>query len=94
MRAQIVGLCALLLVGSTTVRAQEEWRPPADIGPSNEVIYAGRGEGINCPDYGSQAAAQAALRADPTDPSNLDTDRNGIACELNPEPRDLVPVPR
>ncbi len=24
----------------------------------------------------------------------LDTDRDGIACENNPMPRDLVPVPR
>ena len=40
------------------------------------------------------ADAQAVLRADPSDPNQLDRDRDGIACESNPPPRDLVPVPR
>jgi hypothetical protein len=34
------------------------------------------------------------LRADPTDPNRLDSDWDGIACERNPAPRDLVAVPR
>jgi hypothetical protein len=34
------------------------------------------------------------LRADPNDPNRLDADRDGIACESNRTPRDLVPVPR
>jgi len=37
---------------------------------------------------------QAGLRADPTDPNRLDADKDGIACERNPLPTDLVPVPR
>jgi hypothetical protein len=48
----------------------------------------------NCSDFPSQAAAQAALRADPSDPWGLDRDRDGIACENNRTPKDLVPVPR
>ena len=48
----------------------------------------------NCNDFPSQAAAQAALRADPTDPWGLDRDRDGIACESNRAPRDTVRVPR
>jgi hypothetical protein len=48
----------------------------------------------NCPDFPSQAEAQAFLRRYPNDPSRLDQDRNGIACEGNPPPRDLTPVPR
>jgi hypothetical protein len=41
-----------------------------------------------------EAQAQAVLRAEPRDPNRLDADRDGIACENNPPPRDLVPVQR
>ena len=57
----------------------------------------------NCSDFPSQAAAQAHLRADPSDPDGLDArpgpaDGNdqaggdGIACESNPGPFDREPV--
>ena len=42
----------------------------------------------NCVDFPSQAAAEQHLRSDPTDPDNLDTNRNGIACEGSPGPFD------
>jgi uncharacterized protein YqkB len=45
-----------------------------------------------CSDFRSQAAAQAAYRADPSDPHRLDADRDGIACENNPPPYDGIPV--
>jgi hypothetical protein len=48
----------------------------------------------NCSDFRSQAAAQAFLRRYPSDPSRLDANRDGIACESNPAPYDLTPVPR
>ena len=48
----------------------------------------------NCSDFPSQAAAQEALRAKPSDPWGLDRDRDGIACESNRAPRDMRPVPR
>lgn len=48
----------------------------------------------SCADFGSQAAAQAYLRANPNDPLGLDRDRDGIACESNPAPRDTAKVPR
>ncbi len=35
----------------------------------------------DCADYPTQAAAQAALAADPSDPNGLDADDDGIACE-------------
>ncbi|MHA6792034.1 excalibur calcium-binding domain-containing protein [Pseudonocardia bannensis] len=35
----------------------------------------------DCPDFASQADAQAALEADPSDPERLDADDDGIACE-------------
>jgi hypothetical protein len=46
----------------------------------------------DCFDFPSQAAAQQHLRADPSDPDNLDPDRDGIACETNAAPFDTVPV--
>ena len=46
--------------------------------------YAQQGDdprvGLDCDDYGSQAEAQAALDADPSDPDVLDED-DGEACE-------------
>lgn len=35
----------------------------------------------NCPDFASQAVAQAHLLADKTDPDKLDLDKDGLACE-------------
>jgi hypothetical protein len=49
---------------------------------------------LNCSDFPSQAAAQAHLRADPSDPDHLDANGDGIACESNPAPNDLVKVSR
>lgn len=56
--------------------------------------YIGQGDAYNCPDFASQAQAQAVLRADPRDPNGLDGDKDGIACEGNRSPKDLNPVPR
>ena len=51
---------------------------------------------LNCDDFPSQAAAQANLRANPSDPNNLDADNDGIACETfgypAGSPRDETPV--
>jgi micrococcal nuclease len=49
---------------------------------------------LNCSDFPSQAAAQATLRGDPTDPHRLDPDRDGVACERNRAPFDRTPVRR
>ena len=56
--------------------------------------YTGQGDRYNCSAFTTQAEAQAVLRADPRDPNKLDGDRDGIACESNPGPRDLAPVSR
>ena len=51
---------------------------------------------LNCEDFASQADAQAELRADPSDPNNLDAEDDGVACETYPypegTPRDETPV--
>jgi len=52
------------------------------------------GHTVNCANFASQAQAQAVLRADPSDPNRLDRDGDGIACEGNRAPRDLIAVPR
>jgi hypothetical protein len=46
----------------------------------------------NCSDFPSQRAAQAHLRADPSDPDRLDDDNDGIACESLGGPFDRTPV--
>jgi hypothetical protein len=40
----------------------------------------------DCADFSSQEEAQAELDRDPSDPSNLDADNDGIACEDYPYP--------
>src|SRR3982074_1020244 len=47
---------------------------------------------VNCSAFSSQAAAQAAYRANPVGLANLDRDRDGIACENNRAPFDRSPV--
>jgi len=37
---------------------------------------------LTCSDFASQAEAQAAFDADPTDPYGLDLDLDGVACEM------------
>jgi hypothetical protein len=56
--------------------------------------YIGQGDAYSCRHFTSQAEAQAVLRADPSDPNVIDNDRDGIACEDNPDPRDTTRVPR
>ena len=102
MKAWIAGAFALslLLSGTGAVWAQTSGQADIfapDTGPATTAdfsAYNGRPEALNCLDMGSQANAQAVLRNDPKDPLQLDSDRNGIACEANVEPRDLNPVPR
>jgi LPXTG-motif cell wall-anchored protein len=67
----------LLVFGALVVAA------PAALAQANDQ---------NCSDFPSQAAAQAHLRADPSDPDGLDGDSDGIACEGNPAPFDRTPV--
>ena len=43
--------------------------PPASPGAFDPRFYIGKGDAFNCGDFASQAAPQAVLRADPTDPN-------------------------
>ncbi|MEJ5914221.1 excalibur calcium-binding domain-containing protein [Pseudokineococcus sp. 1T1Z-3] len=76
--------------------AGEEAVPPVpaqvpDAGPQGEPAAPGeaapaaaseaRGDRFSCSDFASQPEAQAELDRDPADPSRLDGDGDGIACE-------------
>lgn len=49
-------------------------------------LGAKTGGDLDCVDLPSQAASQARLRADPSDPHGLDPENNGVACEFVPVP--------
>ncbi|MEU6293653.1 hypothetical protein [Streptomyces erythrochromogenes] len=51
-------------------------------------------DAYDCPDFASQADAQAVLRFAPTDPNRLDDEGKGIACPDLPGPKDVRPVRR
>jgi hypothetical protein len=67
---------------------------PAPTSTPRSTSSAPTGDTKNCSDFASQAAAQRELRANPSDPNKLDTDKDGIACESNKAPFDKTPVPR
>jgi hypothetical protein len=67
---------------------------PVVVAGFDALRYIGQGDRYNCPDFASQAQAQAVLRADPRDPNGLDEDDDGIACESNRSPFDRNPVVR
>jgi len=67
----------------------------APLAPATRLVLPGaRGDALDCQDFPDQASAQAVLRVDPADPHRLDADRDGLACEELPPPRDTDPVGR
>ena len=50
-------------------------------GSDSDSSSTSSGDGKDCADFASQADAEAALAAEPSDPDNLDADDDGIACE-------------
>jgi hypothetical protein len=56
--------------------------PQADVTASPQPDATPSDEGdLTCSDFASQAEAQAAFDADPSDPHGLDLDLDGTACE-------------
>jgi hypothetical protein len=85
-------IVALVLALSLTTLTVPSFAQEAPAG-FDALPYIGRGDAFNCADFVSQAAAQAVLRADPTDPNRLDQGGiPGVACESNKAPKDMVPV--
>ena len=66
---------ALVLVSGFTLRvAWEELANPSTPALAQEDQF-------DCASFGSQESAQAELERNPDDPSNLDSDQDGQACE-------------
>jgi hypothetical protein len=49
--------------------------------PTTPPVVAPHGDDKDCKDFATQAAAQAVLDADRSDPNRLDADHDGYACE-------------
>jgi hypothetical protein len=58
-------------------------------GTYEQIIYPSKpavaqADQYDCASFGSQESAQVELDSDPSDPNNLDSDGNGIACDDYP----------
>jgi hypothetical protein len=58
-------------------------------GTYEQIVYPGKpaeaqADQYDCASFGSQQSAQVELDSDPSDPNNLDSDGNGIACDDYP----------
>jgi hypothetical protein len=58
-------------------------------GTYEQIIYPSKpavaqADQYDCASFGSQESAQVVLDGDPSDPNNLDSDGNGIACDNYP----------
>jgi hypothetical protein len=72
LRLAVVAL--ILLAGFVMRLSWEELAHPPEPALAQTDQY-------DCASFGSQESAQAELGSDPLDPSNLDADDDGIACE-------------
>ncbi len=70
-------LLIVVLVLASGVSLRVAWEEFAD--PSTPAIA--QTDQYDCASFGSQESAQAEYERDPSDPSNLDADADGIACE-------------
>jgi hypothetical protein len=74
-----LAIATTVLAGWLPASAQQPGEPPVPPPGFNAAGYIGLGDAYNCPDFASQADAQAVLRADPSDPNRLDADKDGIS---------------
>lgn len=66
-------IVAALILAAFSARLAWEAIPPAEAQSSSDPF--------DCADFDTQAEAQAEYDSDPSDPSGLDADSDGIACE-------------
>ena len=59
---------------------QQQQNDPIASSPYGKYVVDGKDQ-YGCTNFASQAEAQAVLRLAPKDPNNLDSNRNGIACD-------------
>ena len=71
-------MVGLVLVAGFVLRGTYEQM----IYPSKPAVA--QADQYDCASFGSQASAQVELDSDPSDPNNLDSDGNGIACDNYP----------
>ena len=71
-------MVGLVLVTGFVLRSTYEQM----IYPSKPAVA--QADQYDCASFGSQASAQVELDSDPSDPNNLDSDGNGIACDNYP----------
>ena len=77
-KASKLVMVGLVLVAGFVLRATYEQL----VYPSKSAVA--QADQYDCASFGSQESAQATLDSDPSDPSNLDSDGNGIACDNYP----------
>jgi hypothetical protein len=68
-------MVGLVLVAGFVLRATYE----QIVYPSKPAVA--QADQYDCASFGSQESAQVELDSDPSDPNNLDSDGNGIACD-------------
>ena len=71
-------MVGLVLVAGFVLRSTYE----QIIYPSKPAVA--QADQYDCASFGSQESAQVELDRDPSDPNNLDSDGNGIACDNYP----------
>src|ERR671916_300224 len=71
-------MVGLVLVAGFVLRGTYE----QTIDPSKPAVA--QADQYDCASFGSQESAQVELDSDPSDPNNLDSDGNGIACDNSP----------
>src|ERR671918_823450 len=71
-------MVGLVLVAGFVLRGTYE----QIIHPSKPAVA--QADQYDCASFGSQQSAQVELDSDPSDPNNLDSDGNGIACDNYP----------
>ena len=71
-------MVGLVLVAGFVLRSTYE----QIIYPSKPAVA--QADQYDCASFGSQESAQVELDSDPSDPNNLDSDGNGIACDNYP----------
>ena len=74
MTLRIFIVVAVIASGFTLRAAWDDLANPSTPAMAQQDLY-------DCASFGSQESAQAELERNPSDPSNLDPDGNGKACE-------------
>jgi uncharacterized protein involved in copper resistance len=76
MRTTMLRVAVVMLVVAAGIVARVTYEQLA-----HPITPAFAQDQYDCASFGSQASAQAELERDPSDPSNLDADDDGQACE-------------